>query len=281
MKYLTLILLFIYSCQKENNVSLNEVYSDIYQKWLMITQVEYKTHNGLINSPKGIELYLGKLKTSSGLKKSSNYCLYFRTPIKNKTGIFTIVEGDTFYECPLTSSGNIIYQIDQISEFNFLPTTYDLNFEFKYNQENIKWSFPFHNLKLGSVHEKYKAEKELKKLNGFSILPFDDELKNQSSGKGNKADRFSLKNAIKCKTVSANCETVGEDFCNLCSFGSYEVVDYACPNGGSRFCGINHCGEKNEPACLRGTLNKDAEIDGICNVGLVPTLNAEHILVCQ
>jgi len=274
-------LLFIISCQKDRSISTNEIYSELYKRWIFISKVEWQNQTGLINSPKGIELFLGKLTVNIDYTKSNVYCLYYRTPIKNKAGLLTIVLEDAFYQCPLTASGNILYQLDNIYDLQLLPTNFELNLEFKQSKTVIKWNFPFYNLKLGSIHEKYKSEKELKKINGLSILPFDYELNSNLNGKGKKSDRFSQKSAIKCKTVNQNCETVGEDFCQLCNYGSFEVVDYACPNGGSRFCGINHCGEKNEPACLRGTLNKDAEIDGICNEGLLPTLNSEHILVCQ
>lgn len=280
-KIIISIALLLFSCRNDKTLSEKQIYNELFKQWIFVTKVEWQNQTGLISSPKGIELYLGNITTNIDFKKSNVYCLYYRTPIKNKTGLLTIVSEDAFYQCPLTASGNILYQLDDVTEFQFLPNNYELNLEFKKNNQALKWNFPFYNLKLGSIHEKYKPERELKKINGFTVLPFDYETNKTFSGKGKKTDRFSQKSAIKCKTVNQNCETIGEDFCQLCNFGSFEVVDYACPNGGSRFCGINHCGEKNEPACLRGILNKDAEIDGICNEGLMPTINADHILVCQ
>lgn len=281
MKKIIFLLILLFSCQKSNVVSIRDIYDDLYRKWLLVSHVKYYHQSGKIDSPKGIELFLGSLKTLNDIKKANVYCLYYRTPIKNKFGILTIVEEDSFYDCPIISTGKIIYQIDQITEFSYLPSNFDLNIEFKKNMESVKWAFPFYNIKEGSIHEKYKNEREIKKLNGFVILPFDYEVNKKLEGKGKRGDRFSQNNVIKCKSVNQNCETIGEDFCQMCNFGSFEVVDYACPKGGSRYCGINHCGEKNEPACLRGTLNKDAEVDGICNVGLIPVLNSEHVLVCQ
>ena len=82
-------------------------------------------------------------------------------------------------------------------------------------------------------------------------------------------------------SCKSKCETIGEYRCDDCRFGWYEVADFNCPQGGSKFCGQNHCGEKNEPACPRGYKIFENEDTGICQNELIPVYNQDHILVCQ
>jgi len=98
---------------------------------------------------------------------------------------------------------------------------------------------------------------------------------------GKLTDRFSLKTAQECRHINKNCQQVGEDNCERCRFGWYQVVDYNCPQGGARFCGQNHCGEKNEPACPRGSRVVEEDDLGICQSDLTPVWSADHILLCQ
>ena len=106
-----------------------------------------------------------------------------------------------------------------------------------------------------------------------------DNLNNKYLGK--LGDRVSRGSAIRCQQVDKNCQTVGDDRCDDCRYGWYQVVDYNCPQGGSKFCGQNHCGEKNEPACPRGTKVVGGEDAGICQSDLTAVMNADHILICQ
>lgn len=98
---------------------------------------------------------------------------------------------------------------------------------------------------------------------------------------GKLSDRLSRGSSIRCLQVDKSCRQIGEDRCDDCRYGWYQVVDYSCPQGGSRFCGQNHCGEKNEPACIRGTKIVESEDLGICQSDLSPVWNADHILICQ
>lgn len=276
-----LFLLLFISCIKQESISSKNGLSLLYQNWLFTVDIKNINLKGKIEKPKGIELLLAEIKVKKSSSRIDTNCLYYKTPIQDKLGVLTIVEIEEQINCPITPNGKIILSHDHISDFEAYLEQFDLKMKFKIGNEVKNWNFPFYNLKLGSIHEKYKAEREIKKLNGFTILPFDFDPKIDRNGKGGKADRFSTKTAIKCKRINHTCETVGEDFCDLCNFGSYEVVDFGCPNGGSRYCGINHCGEKNEPACIKGKMTEDNEIDGICNEGLTPILNENHELVCQ
>lgn len=59
-----------------------------------------------------------------------------------------------------------------------------------------------------------------------------------------------LKDGQVCQEVSDDCQTIQASKCGLCSEGWYEVPT-GCPVG-PKYCGIQSCGRKNQPACRRG-----------------------------
>ena len=111
---------------------------------------------------------------------------------------------------------------------------------------------------------------------------------------GNFADNYRDSSAKLCHQVDANCQNVVSYQCNTCAFGHYEVVDHHCPQGGSKFCGVNRCGEQGQPACVRGEvaasrLLKEGEIlnwcsqgspAGFCQQGLETHCDGNGVLIC-
>jgi hypothetical protein len=85
-----------------------------------------------------------------------------------------------------------------------------------------------------------------------------------------------LKNGTICKKVEDDC-SVSLDECNSCTGASYFLINSKCSHGYSRVCGIDHCGSRNEPACIRGVETSGIDMDfycvndspvGFCNEGL-------------
>lgn len=92
-----------------------------------------------------------------------------------------------------------------------------------------------------------------------------------------------------CHGVNIECKDVVTYQCDLCSDGSYEVVDFNCPQGGSKYCGQDKCGTKNQPACPRGYQVLETKLPslcfngspaGFCSPGLSTFCNDEGILIC-
>lgn len=92
-----------------------------------------------------------------------------------------------------------------------------------------------------------------------------------------------------CHGVNSNCQDVVGYRCENCPEGFYEVVDFNCPQGGSKYCGVDNCGKKNEPACPRGykilgsklkSLCFDGSPAGLCGPGLETFCNEDNILIC-
>lgn len=94
-----------------------------------------------------------------------------------------------------------------------------------------------------------------------------------------------LDDKVKCRQVDPeSCEVI-YDNCKRCRTSWYEVLN-GCKNGGERYCGEDHCGEKNQPSCGVGFFrvrSRSQRVDcrvnqdfGICQDGLTKEcLNGE------
>lgn len=107
-------------------------------------------------------------------------------------------------------------------------------------------------------------------------------------------DNYRDSTAKRCHQVDSNCQNIMTHQCNSCAFGHYEVIDHHCPQGGSKFCGVNRCGEQGQPACVRGEvaatrLLKEGQIlnwcsqgspAGFCQQGLETHCDGNGVLIC-
>ena len=285
--YQIFILIFLQAClpfQKHEITSI-EKEMQIYHEWLFAFKLEdLKVSNNVIARPPGVEQFLFRLVIpNDGGVKLKTHCVYYRVPYKEITGLLKIIELKNDSQCSEISAGHVWLEFSELSELSVNLEKFKLNLSFKFKGERINWNFLLPNLDVGLVHEKYQAAKEKKLFPGLTLLRISDESfdieRNKYLGKLN--DRLSLGSAIRCLQVDKNCQSIGENRCESCAYGWYQVVDYNCPQGGSKFCGQNHCGEKNEPACPRGIKVNGGEDTGICQSDLSPVLSTDHILVCQ
>ena len=285
-----LILFFIsfllYACHpnsvEENNTAME---MKLYNEWLYSFKIQDLKENGVtITRPPGVEQLIIRLTIpTDGGASFKTHCVYYQVPYKKIEGLLKIQELKMEVSCPEISSGESWAIIDKISDMTVTLEDFKLHLDFMRNHKKLNWLFLLPNIDNGLVHEKYQAVKEKKLYSGMSILRISEESFDNLNNKylGKLGDRVSRGSAIRCQQVDKNCQTVGDDRCDDCRYGWYQVVDYNCPQGGSKFCGQNHCGEKNEPACPRGTKVVGGEDAGICQSDLTAVMNADHILICQ
>lgn len=282
------LFLFMFFCSfgviasSENNLRLLE--ANLFKDWIYATNVqEINSPNISITRPVGVELLI--LRLSFEESRGNNYvhhCVYYRVPFKKINGKIIITENKDSERCDETPSGKVNYELDGLQNFIYSLNSYELKMSFTFSKKNYNWLFPLNNLQIKSEHNRFKSESKKMRLPGLTLLRIDDHPKGPNLfSLGNLDDSFSAGTAIRCYKVNKDCIEIGENLCNRCRFGFYEVVDYTCPNGGSKFCGVNHCGKKSQPACPRGTKTRDQEIDGICEESLKPVANSENILICQ
>ncbi|MDO9183849.1 MAG: hypothetical protein Q7U04_15650 [Bacteriovorax sp.] len=268
-----------------NELSPEEAEIKIYQEWLYTFKISDLKGNGeIFKRPPGIEQLIFRLVIPTiGGTSVKTQCIYYRVPYKEIEGLLKIIEQKNESSCPDISSSDSWLELKAISDLQVKLENFKLILNFKNKNNKINWTFLLPNINNGITHEKYQAAKEQKLFPGLTFLRITDESFDLLRSKylGKLSDRMGHGSAIRCHQVDKSCQTVGENRCDSCQYGWYQVVDFNCPEGGSKFCGQNHCGEKNEPACPRGTKLNDGLDEGICQSDLSPVLNAEHILVCQ
>ena len=280
--------LFLCSClaAPKNEMSIPELDLKLSEEWMYALKIEKLKSNEIeLTRPPGFEqLVMEFVIPQKGGLSLKTHCVYYQVPYKEKISSFKVMEINAVDSCPETSEiGKQYISISGLNKMKVTFKNFKLTLDFYKGSNKHKIEIVMPNIEAGVVHEKYRSIKEKKLMSGLKFLRLDEDSFDFASNKylGKLSDRFSRGSAIRCQQVNKDCETVGENRCEECRYGWFEVVDFQCAGGGSKFCGQNHCGEKNEPACPRGVKVIDPGEAGICQSDLEPVLNAEKILVCQ
>ena len=267
-------------------MSVSEFDLKLSEEWIYATSFDgLKTNGEVITRPPGFEQLIASLTMpAKGGLNQKRQCFYYTVPYKEIAGSMKVMELKNLETCPDTAEkGETFLKLTDVNNLKVSFIQFKLQLEFDQDKVKKKIEIPMPNIEAGIVHEKYKALTEKSLKSGLKFLRLNEDSFDFGSNKylGKISDRFSRGTSIRCHQVNKNCDTVGENRCGECRYGWYEVVDFQCPQGGSKFCGQNHCGEKNEPACPRGVKVVPEEEAGICQSDLEPVLNADKILVCQ
>lgn len=289
MKFILPFLILFSSCVMNSDqkaMSVPEFDLKLTKEWIYATATaNLKYNNEVITRPPGFEQLVIELTVpSSGGLSDVKHCLYYQVPYKEKIGLLKVQEIKNQTECPDSASeDSTLAFLEGVDNFKIIVANYKIIMNFDYDKKKAEIVIPTPNIELGLVHEKYRPLTEKRLVSGLRLLRLNEDSFDFASNKylGQLSDRFARGTAIRCQQVNKDCETVGENRCEQCRYGWYEVVDFQCPQGGSKFCGQNHCGEKNEPACPRGVKVVHPEDAGICQNDLEPTPNLEKILICQ
>ena len=270
----------------KKDISIPELDLKLSEEWIYAYSLDKLKSNDMeLTRPPGVEQLVMELKIpQKGGLSLKTHCVYYLVPYKEKKSHFKIMETNGVDSCSETSEiGLPFISISGVNNLKVTFKNFRLSLEFIKGGDKQKIEIPMPNIEAGLVHEKYRPIKEKKMLSGLSFLRLGDNSFDFASNKyvGKLSDRFSRGSAIRCQQVDKDCQTVGENRCEQCRYGWYEVVDFQCQNGGSKFCGQNHCGEKNEPACPRGVKVVGIEDAGICQSDLESIANSDKILVCQ
>ena len=281
-------LLFLSSCIDFNKskVSIPELDLKLSEEWIYAEKLLKLKYNDVeITRPPGFEQLVMELKIpQKGGLTHKTHCVYYLVPYKEKISNFKVQELKDVDSCPENSDKGITFvSIDGINNLKITFINFKVVMSFQFGKDKKQIEIPLPNIEAGLIHQKYSSLKEMRLMSGLKFLRLDENSFDFASNRylGKLSDRFSRGTAIRCHQVNKDCETIGENRCEECRYGWYEVVDFQCAQGGSKFCGQNHCGEKNEPACPRGIKVVDPEDAGICQSDLEPVMNTDKILVCQ
>jgi hypothetical protein len=216
----------------------------------------------------------------------SNHCLFYKVPKKGEKGSIAFLK-----DCAKLPQKKGAYFIERAS-FSFRKDGEKTPYFVVKSKQKIISETPL----INSVWDKkrfsiqrYANSSGQKGVQGLWPITLDT-IREGKSLKGEWEDDFSKKNAILCHSFNRACKEVLPYECDRCRYGWYEVVDYACPQGGRKFCGQNRCGERNRPACLRGhgwdlkakkeDICSSKSSAGFCQKGLSLICNSDNILTC-
>lgn len=277
--------LLFWSCQKQEEVISYDVFKYSLTKTLMASK-----SLKVIPASKTVGIPLLLLEgEGSDLKKSvqKKYCLFFQRPFKETQGKIWLSFVNLTEDCALNTDALLTEGIEDLTlELQGPKKNSQIAITSKIKQKDNSFKIPLLNLKERLPYKFAESEKVI----GFAPLLKVVNVNSTQFKIGSATDSYAKKTAKRCLKINESCETVGENLCDLCRYGWYEVVDYACPQGGSRFCGENKCGEKGEPACPSGkkvfgiegvSLCFDDSEAGFCEGDLRPVCNEENILICR
>lgn len=278
------ILIALIACQKKEAIDEKTLFKqELLESLPFAREVKsFSDFDEVITRPIGAEGLILSIKYyDEGSLKMQNDCLYYRTPFKEKKGELSLVR-QFRQECQELKEGKVIVSLANISDLMISKKNHRLTFSYLKENEFVTSTYPLIDLKGNIKHEKYRPPKKDSLYSNLKILKLNtDTFDAVNPNLGSINDSFALGSAIRCHQVSKDCKDIKENICDRCRYGYYEVVDYQCPQGGSKYCGINRCGEKNAPACVRGQEKYDESTQGICNPDLTPVMNADGMWVCQ
>lgn len=197
-------------------------------------------------------------------------CLFYRTPLEEEKGILRLVRADE-NECSGDSyTQEVIAEIEQVKNLSlhkivkresYLQKERDYQVKVKINHKDFAWQLIAPQVEAG-LKKSFKPELLMSsasfQYNGVK------EWLNDKLVRGDWEQRYSDGDFQFCHRVNKDCEDVEEFSCEECRFGWVEVIDHYCPQGGSKICGRDRCGERGEPACLRGRSFLEENVDGPC-----------------
>jgi hypothetical protein len=193
------------------------------------------------------------------------FCLTYRTPYTDIQGELTLWRG----KCD-----------DKLLKEAEIKEIKELEIQYKVDEKKLSMHLE---MRKGSAHQIDVTNRNRIYFGQFTPA------KRESMGT-NPDLKYKDGEATFCHRMNENCQEVISNQCDRCAYGWYEVVDYSCPGvGGSKICGPSRCGERGEPACVRGLQHGVPPFDicsegsnaGFCQKGLETICDENKILICK
>lgn len=252
-------------------------------------------------------------------KNIREHCLFYKIPGKEDSsrGILKFIEVLKDERCDPGLSRKSFIELEDIRDlkvyyardrevklpaFKLKVLKYGLALNFNYfgsGKGEEKWIvFPFMNLsRAGEAYseERYGPSMIIRADPGVLYWPVDIGFEEGPSNPpvkmlGSVNDTLATDTLVKCHDVDDNCNETVEFKCDRCRHGWFEVISSKCEKIFTKYCGPNNCGEKGEPACIRGrnfgNLSYPAGCffggpTGYCKKGLESKCSADNVMICQ
>lgn len=283
-----IILFLSLSCQKKESVSFDLAsFNSLHLSETLRFQDMRKINKEAYVHPKNTWLTI--FRTEIGDKR---FCLNYKTPYEKK-GVLELRQSDgacDHYKGELVSRLEKINQLvvyfkneeQRVHGIGIIPP-FELVLSFYENDKQRLIKIPMMQIEDKRILSRYSLGLKEKRIRGLSFR------KNTRSEIFKMSGLYSEKKAIICHKVNKKCQDETPNECSKCPYGSYEVVDFNCKQGGSKYCAPSFCGTRGEPACARGfeftgTKRKDLCFSGspagYCQPGLKTYCDENKILVC-
>ena len=258
-----------FRCMREVGPFSPVVVDNSSRDFAYATGVEYdkKIEGKILAEPKGIW---------HQILKARERCLFYKTPFREEGEIRSGNDCSNAYSNRLLFSGVKNFQV----EYKRFKTVLEFETDKEHRMELIHF-----NKQEETLWERYDPPVNKSYRTGLLIggWPLEEEQK------GNFRDNYKDGSSPLCHRVDRDCQNVLEYSCDQCRFGFFEVADFKCPQGGSKYCGRSRCGEPGMPACLRGYRANHVEVSrcvdgweaGFCQEGLQRICDENGVLVCS
>lgn len=180
-----------------------------------------------IKAPPGTWQAALRLSAYANMFERVDYCLLVKIPYKLEPGKIKFVRSKTLEK---TCSEQLFAPQDS-AEVEFY------NLYIDYNQNELV-------LKVDQHVHRYK----------FSNMSQGSLLVSNDNGATSSGAVSLLKDGEVCRQVNSDCAS-GVDRCDDCENGSYYIKDNSCAQAYTKICGVDNCGKKGEPACVRGQVS--------------------------
>lgn len=290
-KILSLLILFLLSFQqtvaKEASSFSDVLFNRIYLASKFVTELTDSLNHSAIVKPPNTWVTLARFEV--GDKK---YCLTYKVPYDNLGTIELRQSGgacDHF-------NGMLIHKLTDVQDVMIFfkevenrhialgsGDAFTFYLLYEKDKQKMRIEVPLLEIKGAREFKRYSNVARSSFLRGASFRKDPRTIFKDISGK------YVDEKSVLCHKVSKGCVDTGPNECDKCPNGWYEVVDYNCKQGGTKFCAPSYCGDKGEPACLRGFEFTGTDRDdlciadspaGYCRPGLKTYCDENKILVC-
>tara|TARA_Y100000590_G_scaffold469529_1_gene657577 strand:- start:16664 stop:17542 length:879 start_codon:yes stop_codon:yes gene_type:complete len=253
-------------------------------------------------------------------KQDSTLCLFYRIPHKRLSkgkGILKITKVKSTENCENVLERKPEIKVSKLSHLKLYFTSkrernLKLKTEFKafhfyfsvsrQDEKDLVLELPLYNTVTSNLKNPNKLQYKTKNFEkydepwretlapGMRVYTGDIKLGRPVVIDGDVWLNYAENNYKFCYRVDRSCKILQDFECGTCKRGWYSVVDHACKNGGSKLCGSSRCGERNQPACPRGTGFEEPQNGsycfrgskaGICRDGLETYCDENEVLICK
>lgn len=265
---LILLLFFFIGCNQE--VKQSKFYVETSQRWMAATQIswisEYYKADEKILKPKGTWQPIMQINFIDQNFNEVNDCLFYYVPKEGDGGELKVIANRSNIECSELIGEEEYASIKGIINFGY---EYDFSITRKENLilkvDTQRFVYNFLNMTQNQyAKEKLSSSMKLQKNIAATI----------TSRVNYKVSFNGLKDGEICFDVADDCTELVSNKCNRCKYYSYQVIASKCKSKFRRICGMDQCGTKDQPACLRGYIAAGISSGNYC-------INGSPLGICQ